>query len=510
VLFGCGAVLLGRWLAKRAIGGTWSPSYAAIAVLLATPITYYATYMPSYSHAADAFACGAFLAYWAVTIGRADWKRWIVLGLLLGLATLIRTQELALGVVVAIEVVTELVRAARQRSLAAAKPWLLGGIATLGVSLVVMIPQFAEWHIVFGKVTELPQGARYTRFDAPMVMELLFSRRNGWFTSTPVAYAGVIGLFCLPRRSRLIAIGLLAAVAIQVYLNSVILDWWGSSSFGQRRMCNVTLPLVVGLAALMWRIARLVVRIAPTPRIRVPRIAVHVLAIVLIAPCVVTNYNHLRSLKAGKGAESELDPDCCSNIPRPVRSTVRKFVDHVGNPFAFPANAIFALRHDVPLTRWDQIVGVYPMTPGIGDVRGDNLWTQRGVWRLGSPNLKPFMVDGWSAPFTNERLYRVTIAREATALVPNLMPYGQRVSLWLAPLGTSHARVKWNGRVVADVQLSAGWTKITFDLPHIELHTNEITIESDLAPAPRQPGWPALLIPVGVAVSDVELEFLRP
>jgi hypothetical protein len=336
-----------------------------------------------------------------------------------------------------------------------------------------------------------------------MVLELLFSRRNGWFSTTPIAYAGVLGLFCLPRRSRMIALGLLVAVAIQIYLNSTILDWWGSSSFGQRRLCNVTLPLVVGLAALLWRIGQLLVRV------RIPRVVVHVLAVLLLAPFVVVNYNHLRSLKAGKGAESELDADCCLNIPRPVRNPVRRFVERVGNPFAVPANAIFALRHDVPLTRWDQIVGIYPMTPGIGDVRGDNLWLQRGVWRLGSPNLRPFMVSGWSAPFTNERLYRVTIAREATALVPNLMPYGQRVSLWLAPLGASHARVKWNGRVVADVQLTIGWQRISFDLPHIELHTNELTIESDLAPAPYRAGYPALVVPVGVAVSDVELEFLR-
>jgi hypothetical protein len=30
-----------------------------------------------------------------------------------------------------------------------------------------------------------------------------------------------------------------------------------------------------------------------------------------------------------------------------------------GNPFAFPANALFALRHGVPLERYDQAVGPY-------------------------------------------------------------------------------------------------------------------------------------------------------
>jgi hypothetical protein len=113
VVFACAAVLLGQRLAKQAVGGEWSATYAAIAVLLGTPLTYYATYMPSYSHALDAFACAAFLGYWGLTRGRTDWRRYVVLGLLLGLSTLVRTQELALGVVVAVEAGRELVRGLR-------------------------------------------------------------------------------------------------------------------------------------------------------------------------------------------------------------------------------------------------------------------------------------------------------------------------------------------------------------------------------------------------------------
>ena len=92
-------------------------------------------------------------------------------------------------------------------------------------------------------------------------------------------------------------------------------------------------------------------------------------------------------------------------------------------------------------------------------------------------------------------------------LVPNLMPYGQRLTLWLAPAGAHHATVRWNGAVVADVEL-AGWTPVAFDLPDIALHTNELAIEA--APASfTPPSGPAPEGPVGVAVGDLELEFLR-
>lgn len=504
VLAACGAVLLGRRLAMKAVGGPWSATYSAIAILLGTSLTYYATYMPSYSHAIDAFVCAAFLGYWAGTVGRSDVRRWVVLGLLLGAATLVRTQELAMGVVVALEVAIEVVRGMRApERWQIARRWVGGGGLALAVTLVVMIPQLLEWHLVFGTITELPQGRRYTRFEAPMVMELLFSRRNGWFSTTPIAYAAVIGLFCLPRRSRVIAAGLIATVVLQVYLNSTILDWWGSAAFGQRRLCNVTLPLVVGLAALMWRIGRF------ASRRRVPRFVLHAVPFIVLGPCVVTNLNHVGKLKAGKAANSELDPACCTYVPRPLRAPAELVADRLANPFSFPANAIFALRHDVPITRWDRIVGNYPITPGLGDVRGDRLWALRGVWRAGSPNLRGYLIGPWSAPFNIGRPFRLTLGRSATMLVPNLLPYGQRVSVWLAPAGTDHVRVRWNGDVVAEVDLAPGWQRVGFDLPAIELHTNELTVESDLGPL-RFPDLPNLIVPVGVAVSDIELQVIRP
>ena len=210
VLFGCGAVLLGRRLAHKSFGAGWASAYAAVGVLLGSSLTYYSTYMPSYSHAMDAFACAAFLYYWASTLGRTDLRRWLVLGTLLGVAALIRTQESALGVVVAFEVAVRIVDAIRRTEdpwIPVARSWLTGGLVTLLVALVVFTPQLVEWHIVFGSATGLPQGARFTRFRAPMIAELLFSARNGWFSSTPIAYAGCIGLALFAWRRRVLGGG---------------------------------------------------------------------------------------------------------------------------------------------------------------------------------------------------------------------------------------------------------------------------------------------------------------
>jgi hypothetical protein len=504
-LFGCGAVLLGRRLAKQTIGGRWAGTYAAVAILLGTPITFYATYMPSYSHAVDAFACAAFLAYWAHSIGRRDLRRWCILGVLLGIAMLIRVQELAMGLVVAIEVGVECYRAIRTKDAPkhpAVLRWIGGGALVLAVALIVFIPQLLEWHYVFGDAFGLPQGKRYTRPEAPMVMELLFSRRNGWFSTTPLAYLGVIGLFVVPRRARLVGIGMLAVVAIQVYLNSTVLDWWGSSAFGQRRMCNATLPLVFGLACLVVQCGRIVARWS-----RFPLAMWHVPLLLFISPCVATNYNHLDKLGKGRAAESELDTRCCANVPRPFRKTAQRIADTIGSPFEFPANAIFALRHGVSLKTWGH-TGDYPLVGDMADMRDDRrLWRHRGAWRVASNHRAPYLVGGWSAPLEADRALRYTTSPRVTVLIPNLMPYGQRVTVWLAPAGATHAVLEWNGDRVAEVDLQQGWNAVHLDLPEIEVHTNELSIVATPAPFSAT-GWPESPVPVGVAVGDLELEFL--
>jgi hypothetical protein len=514
VVLACFAVLLGR-RAARALGcGPWASAYGAAAVLLGTSLTYYATHMPSYSHALDAGAAAGFLGYWALTIGRRDARRQLALGALLGLAMLVRAQAVGLAVVVAIEhgrgAVAALVAAARAEqggvarrgALVEAAQWA-GGAACIGaVAVVVFSPQLLAWHVVFGDALALPQGPRYTRLEAPMVGELLFSARNGWLATHPVAYAGLVGLCVAPRRARWPAAGLLAAVAVQVLLSSAIVDWLGSAAFGQRRLCNLTLPLVVGVAALLSRVSAVAARLRVRPRAR------HAIAVAALAPLVAWNLREVIALRAGRPAPSEHRPTCCARIPAPLRGAAQWIYDRVGNPFQLPASAAFALAHDVPLKRWDELVGRYPIVPPWAQLADEQLTRHRGVWAIGERALDAAVVRGLSAPVrAPERAARWTTGRAAKVLVPNLFPYGQRFALWVAPGGATRVTLRFEGEVVAAAELT-GWTRVVFELAAPPLHTNELVIESEPGPAPPRPGWPAAPGPVGVAVGALEVTFL--
>ncbi len=508
VLFACGAVLLGRRLAAHLFGGAWAATYAAVAILLGTSLTYYATMMPSYGHALDAFACALFLGTWALTVGRDDLRRYVLLGALLGLAALVRVQEMAMGIVVAIEVITRAVtalcdrqRPGRERARAVAA--LVGrGALTLAVALICFIPQLVAWQVVYGEFGT-PQGEAFIRWGTPMIPELLWSARNGWLVTTPIAYLAVIGLFLVPRRHRLIGAGLLAAVAVQIYLNSIIMDWWSQAAFGQRRLCSVTLPLVVGLAALLASLGRLVASWR-----RVPRAAWHAVALVIVAPMLAWNLGRVNDLRAGKPAPTVHSPTCCHRVPRPLRGLARAIYGTIGNPFQLPASAVFAWRHDTSLTRWDRAVGDYPIVLD-GNLLVANRWrTQRGTWNLAGGGSAPYLLAGFGPSQHGDRAFRWTTARRARAIVPNLIPAGQRYTVWLAPGGARRVKLRYAGVQVAEVELVPGWNPVSFELADPPTGSNELVIESELGPATDTPlPRPADGV-AGVAVGVVDIAFL--
>jgi hypothetical protein len=505
------AILLGRALARRYIGGPWSATYAAIAVLLGTSVTYYATYMPSYGHALDAGACGAFLGAWALTLGRSDWRRFVLLGVLLGVAMLIRVQDVALGVVVAIEVVHGIVGNLRRRAIdwrVRALISIAQGLSVLAVALVVFVPQLFYWHAMYGDWVSLQsgQGSRYTRLGSPMILELLYSSRNGWFSTTPVAYLAVLGLPFVPRRARLVALAFGSAIGLQVFLSSSILDYWGQASWSQRRLCSVTLPLVFGLAALLWRMGWLAAKLR-----RVPRAVWHVPAVLVLGSMIAWNVWRVRSMRAGKAAPADLVPTCCDATPHWARGPITWVYNRIGNPFQLPASAIFAIRHGVEIQRWDHAVGNYPLMVSMQGLLGDGMYTEHGAWRIGYPKAEPYLVGHWSGPQTGAGLaMRWTVSPSTSVIVPNLMPYSQRFTLSLAPGGAHEVVVRWDDDVVAKTVLHDGWQDVVFEIDDLSVGEHDMTIEATPAPFTAREGWPVPRLPVGVAVHRLDVEIVRP
>ena len=506
--FACLSVLLAVWVFRRRVGGRWAPAWAAVAALLGTSLTYYATYMPSYGHAMDAAAAAGFLAAWALTLGDWRWRRIALLGGLLGLAALIRAQELGLGIVVAVEVAAAVL--ARAPDGVAPWRWRTGlvarGAAVLAIALLVFVPQLVAWAIIYGDPLALPLGPHYTRPGYPMIPELLFAARNGWFASHPLAYAGVLGLIVLAvrgaragERARLLAIGLLGAVVMQVYLNSIIYDWWGNASFGARRLCSMTLPVVIGLATWLHLLGRAAARV----RVRVPRAAWHVVAVIVLGWFVTWNLAWVQQHRRGRAAERRAGPICCQGVARPLARVAAPIYRTVGNPFALPASAVFAWRYGVPLRRWDEVHGEYPFAPPM-EYTDASLRSAAATWDLGGGGVRPWIVRGVGKPVAGAgRAVRWTTARSALYLIPVLVPEPHKLALALTPSRAGQpVVVRWNDRVVFRGALQPGPTTVSWPVAG-EVGLQELAIETDVAPVAPGADLGGLTPPagaVGVAV----------
>ncbi len=214
-------------------------------MFLSTFAVYYALFEPSMGHSVEFFTVCVFV--WSI-LGRGSRTTgaWILVGLAGGLMTLVRWQNLVFALLVpyGLARVEPPVSRAVIRGGAA-------GIAWLAVASI----QCMFWHDVFGKVLTIPQGPGFLAPAAPQVLDVLFSTRHGlvsWHPAFAVAAAGMLMV-----RPRGLALVLSLAVLAQVYICSMVIEWWCGDSFGMRRMTGTIPLLTFGAAFLIERAGRL-------------------------------------------------------------------------------------------------------------------------------------------------------------------------------------------------------------------------------------------------------------
>ena len=239
------AVMLALVLLRRALAASVSPALALLAVtaaFLSSPVVYYTFVVPGMAHGL-AFALAAVLLF---ALGRAreapSAGGWLLVGALLGLLVLVRTQAAVMALLIAPAALV----AWRRREVG---PKVLALAAALG--FVLVIPQLVAWKVLFGAYFTVPQGPGYLDWSSPHLRDVLFSANHGLFAWSPALVLGLLGLLLHLRRDPALAGGALLALAALAWTNGAVADWdWeGGDAFGARRF-DVAVPLfALGLAA---------------------------------------------------------------------------------------------------------------------------------------------------------------------------------------------------------------------------------------------------------------------
>jgi hypothetical protein len=128
---------------------------------------------------------------------------------------------------------------------------------------VVFLPQAIAYLRLNGRIGPSPLVSRKMTWTTPHAAQVLGSPEHGLLFWTPLATLAIAGVIILAWHrpgaksaeaagadGRRIALGLLAMVALQIYIAGSVESWTVAGAFGQRRFVSLTVILVVGLTAL--------------------------------------------------------------------------------------------------------------------------------------------------------------------------------------------------------------------------------------------------------------------
>jgi len=241
--------LIGLELLRQMARRIASPACAIGGILtawLASPLVFYMSAHPFMAHAPDFFVNALLLWEWARANAPTGWTR-LRLGLIGGLAAMVRYQNVTLLMWPALEDLARLRQMPREGALR---------LAALGIGAGIgFLPQMIVWRIVFGQwVVGNPYGiAGAGSFDwrAPHLLKVLFSTNRGLFLWTPIAAFALLGLIGPLRRARpRWAYFILAQTIVQIYIVGSWSAWSGAAAFGPRLLTGLFAGFALGLAAL--------------------------------------------------------------------------------------------------------------------------------------------------------------------------------------------------------------------------------------------------------------------
>jgi hypothetical protein len=242
-------LLLHRTLVRFGEFAEPAAAWTTAAVLWGTPLLYYVTLGPGFSHAVSLFVISLLL--WLTLRARGHeltFGRAALLGATGGLAALVREQD---GLLLAVPTLVIALDSWRGQRVPAA----VTRLATMGAAaVVVFIPQLLAYRAINGRFGPSHLVARKMSFAGPHVLAVLFDPAHGLFVWAPLlllAAAGLVFSVVRARRGDPVPLALAAALLLQIWINGSVESWTQAGAFGSRRFVGATPLLAWGLAALL-------------------------------------------------------------------------------------------------------------------------------------------------------------------------------------------------------------------------------------------------------------------
>ncbi len=249
ILFYVGSGLFAAYHFLRKRYGAKISLWSVLLCFFGTPLLFYTFYGALMSHATGFFIVTLFIIVWAETIKERTPAQWALLGALGGIMTLTRPQHIATLIVLLVEAFIKHREGAFKSRADYAAQYIKGALVAFAAFIFALLPLFFYWSKFFGNPFHMPK-LEEMRWFRPAIFEMLFSDYHGLLPWTPIVLLGALGLFLLWKKERILAAGLIAALLMQIYINSANEVWWAGGSFSNRRFTEYGFIFMLGLAAL--------------------------------------------------------------------------------------------------------------------------------------------------------------------------------------------------------------------------------------------------------------------
>ena len=328
LLYGWFGLLFAYLFCRNFLPGFWA-AFATITVWLATPVIFYLSLTPPMSHANSLFMISLWLWLWYKTRGwRIDeagnfipglrrGSMWLLLGVLGGLATMVREQDGTILIIAAVESLYLYWQGIRGQGVGiGGRGSGIGGrgsgvgeqaessnlqspisnlqspqanlqstiynpprpiynlqstiynlfarnLIFLAGFVISLVPQFVVYLALNGKPgPSKVVGDKLQFFNPEVILRLgglLADPDHGLWWWSPVLLPALIGLILMARERRLrfLAVVLIVAFVAELYVSASFQTWTMKGSFGPRRLVGISPAYIAGLGYLAWWLANL-------------------------------------------------------------------------------------------------------------------------------------------------------------------------------------------------------------------------------------------------------------
>lgn len=236
-------------------------SLTILTLLLGTNLYYYTFHEAAMSHAYSFFLVSVFIQLTVSWHTRPRFWKMALLGLSLGLITLVRPVNGCMGLFFL------LYRDPAQASLREKYALLFkhrkAVLFAAFCFVLALSPQLAYWKRTTGQWLYYSYGAETFYWSRPEILLGLFSYQKGWLVWTPVMWFAVLGLVGLKKSARGFFWPVAVALSVYIYIIFCWWSWWYGGGFGMRPMVDVSALLAIPLAVFFQYILKTRILVLP-------------------------------------------------------------------------------------------------------------------------------------------------------------------------------------------------------------------------------------------------------